>query len=74
MDSIRVSWGLHVSTMNRRVGPDREPGGGVWVDTVLDHDGQPAAVVVRDDRSVVTVRLSEVAVDPEYVSKGGTKS
>lgn len=60
MNPRRVSWSEHAISVHRRQGVDRATGTGLWVDTLVDHEGMPAAVVVCDDHRVITVRLLEI--------------
>lgn len=63
MDSRRVSWVAHSSSIHHRAGVLDVPAAeGDWVDTVHDADGQPSAVVVTEDGRALTVRLKHLKV------------
>lgn len=64
MDARRVAWSAHNRSIHRKVEgrPDVAAGEGTWVDTIVDHEGLPAAVVVCGDGRVATLRLADIRV------------
>lgn len=73
VNPIAVSWDTHPRSIHSRSADSlrTDAGEGMWVDTLLDHEGQPAAAVVMPDGKVQTIRLVSLRVKQDKASAKG---